>query len=303
MIQPEREFPAHVLMPPETPWMRTPGSLTPNELNTWDQIAHEHGGRDPLSSGAAWQLAFSDACVRGPLLFRQEGGSQLAYTIGRNVEADGAVIFGCIEKNWRFGLCRMGPDSFELLRDTISGIAPGEKVSVSRNDVSWDFRSASLEGGYDGWLSRRSRNFRKALRQSGRKAADAGIVLQKLDEPSHAEYRLMEAVDFHSWKVFLRGGVLSPKNFYRALMLRYARTGANRLILAMRDGEPVGYCWAGMIGDQVRGQQCSYVEALSDLGLGRLMHCELTKWVCEQGAKILHYGPERIWMDAYADPH
>jgi hypothetical protein len=70
----------------------------------------------------------------------------------------------------------------------------------------------------------------------------------------------------------------------------------------MRDGEPLGYCWAGMIGDQVRGQQCSYVEAISDLGLGRLMHCELTQWICEQGATRLHYGPERSWMDAYADP-
>lgn len=301
MIRPEREFPERFRLPKDTAWVREPCSLTPSELSSWDKIALRHGGPDPLSSGSSWNLAYSDACIRGQLLFRQEAGAQLAYTIGRDTGRNNVLVLGTIEKNWRFGVCRQGPHNKELLADTLAEIAPGERVEVSGNDTDWIFRSASLEGGFDGWLSRRSGNFRKALKKSKRKAKASGVVLRRIDEPTSGDFDVMVSVDLNSWKGFQAGGLLSPGEFYWALMLRYARTGANRVVLATIDGLAVGYCWAGMINDQVRGQQCSYVESEAALGLGRVLHCELTQWVCEQSATRLHYGPDRSWMDAFAD--
>ena len=45
-----------------------------------------------------------------------------------------------------------------------------------------------------------------------------------------------------------------------------------------------------------RGQQTSYSETVSGIGIGALMHFETTKWLVDEGASLQHFGPVQRMM-------
>src|SRR5262249_7295179 len=62
---------------------------------------------------------------------------------------------------------------------------------------------ASLEGGLDGFLSRRSRELRKSLRKSQRAARDAGLTFESVRAPEERAallYDRIQVVEARSWK-------------------------------------------------------------------------------------------------------
>lgn len=139
---------------------------------------------------------------------------------------------------------------------------------------------ASLAGGLDGFLARRSRNFRRSLARAERRARELGIEFEWAtagDQPPAALLARLWAVEQRSWKA--RDGVglalEEMRAFYGAMMPRLAATGSLRLLFARRDGRDVGYVLGAVRGRRYRGLQFSFDDAYRDCGLGNV--CQLVQ--------------------------
>jgi hypothetical protein len=135
---------------------------------------------------------------------------------------------------------------------------------------------ASLRGGLDGWLSRRSRAVRKTLRQGARRAADDGIALapERADDDAAADRLFGRAleVERRSWKG--RDGVGldtdEMRRFYRLMIRRLARHGSLRCVVARRGELDVAYVLAASFGSTLRGLQFGFDDRFRRAGLGNL---------------------------------
>lgn len=232
-------------------------------------------------------------------------------------------VLGPIERNWLFGCNVLGPGAVDLLKQTleelsrddpapcpvvIAGLEPEGPLQLAlmnqfmkRYAVS-KFRdevqcAASLKGGLDGFLSRRSANWRRNARRYGKRAADKGIVFERHNPMSEAEadavFARMLAVELTSWKGLGRCGMESPSmaRFYSAMLRRLARVGGARVIFAMLDRRDIGFIFGGFTGGIYRGQQFSFDDRCVAMSVGNLMQFEQIRWLCEEGAQRYDLGP------------
>ncbi|HEU5055227.1 MAG TPA: GNAT family N-acetyltransferase [Kofleriaceae bacterium] len=140
---------------------------------------------------------------------------------------------------------------------------------------------ASLEGGADGFLARRSRGTRKSLRQSQRRAAQAGITFAEASARDAASAdllfeRILE-VERRSWKGRAQIGLDTPgmREFYQLMAQRLAAAGRLRVLFARRgDEEDVGYVLGAVFGDTYRGLQFAFDDRFRAIGLGNLSQVE-----------------------------
>ena len=209
---------------------------------------------DRFCSRTEWILPFLRAFLPERELFAyRNGGSFLAFaarehpTVGRYLEA--------IETMWCFACPLVGEESVPLLEQAISEIganAPlvfagipanrGPETLLARVVVALDDRydlrvvdstlrfEASLEGGLEGWLSRRSRAFRRNLRAAARKAE--GEIEMELHRPGpgaqlEALYERVLDIERRSWKAAEGSGVAEApmRTFYDDMLPRIARRG------------------------------------------------------------------------------
>lgn len=147
-------------------------------------------------------------------------------------------------------------------------------------------RVASLDGGLDGWLSRRTPRFRKNLRREARRAGDRFRFT--VDHPTDgavalALYDAILDVEARSWKGEEGVGITSGpmRVFYAEMVPRLARRGALRITRAWEGGEPVGYVLGGLADGVYRGLQISYDDRHREAGLGNLMQAETIRWLAE----------------------
>ena len=297
--------------------------ISQDEDRRWDEIAAIAQLPDPQSCGSAWQLT-AFACSRrsgAPIVLRQTRDSQIAFAL---TPALRGCHFGPLEAHWNFGSPVLGPDGVALLVDCIQqlrkdlkpeqlqisvpGLEPGGRHARQidkafpnvRTRVQHPQASASLEGGIEGWLSRRSGNFRHNLKRAQRRANDAGIWFERKSPRTETEaaacYDRMLKVEQRSWKGPAREGLLALSKFYRMLLIAYAERDAARVVFARRDEEDVGFCFGGARFGVYRGQQTSYSEQVARLSIGTLMHFETAKWLAEDGASLQHFGPVEHMM-------
>jgi CelD/BcsL family acetyltransferase involved in cellulose biosynthesis len=163
---------------------------------------------------------------------------------------------------------------------------------------------ASLEGGIDGFLARRSAHFRKNLRRAAREAADVTFEVLR---PSEDEVPRLLAdvldVERRSWKGREGHGIDQGPMlaFYRAMAPRLAARGALRVTLATRDGRPVGYVLGGVRGDGYRGLQISFDEDLSDRSLGNLLQLATVEALCREGVASYDLGTDMPYKRHWAE--
>jgi len=247
---------------------------------------------------------------------RQSGNSQVAFAVTQTVRG---YRLGPLEAHWNFGCPLIGPGAVELLADVtrelrdqlqtdaieivVSGLEPrgalSRQVEARFTKVNMDkddpHAAGSLEGGIEGWLSRRSSNFRRNLRRAERRAQAAGIWFERAQPLSRSAadqcYARMLAVEHTSWKGPRRQGLLAVEAFYQTLLRAYARRGAARVVFARQGDEDVGFCFGGASHGVYRGQQTSYSDDLSGFSIGTLMHFETANWLAEDGARLQHFGP------------
>ena len=313
----------------------TPGNSAEQALAPclpfWESLAARTGEADPFCCGPAWQLTFREAFTPENRLFYLATPGGLALFSEFRPDAE-RVFLAPLENGWLFGAPVLGPEAVETLAACVatfaatyadavphillSGIRPrgpfaaqllrrfGGDFDFYRQGVSVQC-AASLAGGLDGYLSRRSANHRAKLRKAARRAAENGVTftreLPATAGEADALFARMLAVEAKSWKGLGHCGMTEPeaRKFYAPLVRRLAATGRLRAIMASQDGEDIGFIFGGLCGGSCggpagatyRGQQFSYAAAAQRLSPGNLLQMETLKWLCEEGVLRYDMGP------------
>lgn len=298
-------------------------NLSDEVLLYWDGLAAREDVPDASSGGAAWQISALEASRRwaNPVIFRQSPQGQIAFSLSRIGKA---VKLQAWEAHWKFASPLLGEAAVDLLVEAVSDLRqrlPNVPISIEVSGLpagkppkaltrrfepfSWrphfSHAAASLDGGMDGWLSRRSAGFRRSLRRLKSNAEAAGLTFERCapttqDGASQA-YARMLSVERLSWKGQCRSGLIAVQGFYGALLLRYALHKQAWIIFARQDERDVGFCFGGLVGQSYRGQQTSYAEDLATLSVGNLMHVETARWLCDERARFQHFGPLQPGLD------
>lgn len=249
------------------------------------------------------------------------GDSVLALA-GRRT-ADGGRWFEPLDSGWRFGCPLLGEDAVDLLclflealaragtphAVLLSGLLPGGRLVRrihKQAGAHWEFvhreptvlQSASLEGGLDGWLSRRSGHFRRRLLHAVRRAQALGVSYERhvphTEQEADAVYERMLAVERTGWKGIGHCGMADGKAlpFYRAMLRRLAAGGNGRVVFARAGDCDIGFIFGGMAGAHYRGQQFSYAEEWSRHSIGNCLQYEQLRWLCDEGVQRYDMGPK-----------
>lgn len=292
-------------------------------LPLWEHLAATTGQADPFCCAPAWQLSFRETVTPGKrLFFHAEPGGLAVFT---EFMAEGQRVFlAPPESGWLFGCPLLGPGAGDALAASLaafdaaypdavphlilSGIQPrgalaamllhrfGEAYAFFRHGSSVQC-AASLAGGLDGYLSRRSANHRAKLKKAARKAQDAGVSFTREHPATPAEasalYARMQAVEARSWKGLSQCGMgeAPAREFYAELIQKLAAAGKLRAIMAQRDGRDIGFIFGGLCGSTYRGQQFSYAAEEQRLSLGNLLQLKTLDWLCEEGIGRYDMGP------------
>ncbi len=276
--------------------------------------AEDHG--DPFCCRTEWQLSFHETFPpRRTLRVATRGESVAAFALRDHGEV---TVLEPIDCNWLFGSTLLGPDAVPLLAELlaehparpaiVSGLLPdGARVRELLRTFGHSHElllvaedtacTASLEGGFDGYLSRRSAKHRRSVRRAARRVAAAGVTFERHAPAAIAQvdpvYERVLAVEARSWKGIGRCGMAEPPSchFYRAMLRRMAASGGGRVIFARHEGEDVGFV-LGCVGSGVyRGQQFSFVEPWRRASLGNVLQLEQLRWLCEEGVARYDMGP------------
>ena len=247
---------AAALMPPSEPFLfRAEAGF----LATCLRVHEEVRVLEPLE--AMWGLA-------SPLV-----GSQPEPLAAAAVE-----VFRSLESTWdALILTGLMADS-ALLQALVVRLGSRYRIMLGPETIR---HVASLAGGADGFLARRTRGTRKSLRQSERRAAGAAITFAEAEARDAAGAdRLFErilAVEQKSWKGRAQIGLDTPgmREFYQLMARRLAVAGRLRVLFARRgDEEDVGYVLGAVFGDTYRGLQFAFDDRFRAVGLGNLSQLE-----------------------------
>jgi len=172
---------------------------------------------------------------------------------------------------------------------------------------------ASLEGGFEGWLGRRSALFRKRIRQTLRGLERAHIELEWVDTRavSHglggadgvALFQRIHAIEQRSWKGmegtgFVQGDMLA---FYARMVPRLAQAGRLRVLFARSGGEDIAFCFGGIFGATFRGLQNSFDDRFRELSLGNAMQAHTIARLADEGVALYDLGSEMEYKARWAE--
>lgn len=285
---------------------------------------------DRFCSTAAWILAASSALMppRVPFTFRGPHGYFAAM---RGVHPAGFPYVEPVELAWGLASPLIGRDPEALAVDVVavlaarrdwqlailSGIAahgPQRRALERTLPQRWERRRgtptirhvASLDGGVDGFLSRRSRDLRKSLRKTTRLAADAGVTFESVRVPpaeASALYDRIQAVERSSWKAREGVGISAGpmRAFYAEMLPRLCATRQQRTIFARRAGEDIGYILGAVFEGEYRGLQFSYADDHAELGLGGLLQYRQIVELCDEGVTRYDLGTEMDYKRRWAE--
>ena len=293
----------------------------------WDAAVEADAQIDSICSRSAWQISYHEAFAPERRLYlsgedgdwvllaeADEPGDEPRLEAIENMWGLGASLVGArAAGNWAERLRRRPVSSLLLglpldarrLAPLLDGV--GGRFSV-RAFSPLERCVASLDGGLEGWLSRRSKSFRRNLRAAERRASAEGISFRWLSHPSEEEwpelYRLILEVESSSWKGRAGQGVdRGPmESFYRRLLPRLLAEGQLRVLLAERDGEAVGYLHGAHWRSSFRGLQFSFDEHWSRLGLGNVLQWQALTRLCEAGVLQYDLGTPHEYKQAWSEP-
>ncbi|MFN3242472.1 MAG: GNAT family N-acetyltransferase [Planctomycetota bacterium] len=284
--------------------------------SVWNRAvrADEHG--DPFCCRTEWQLSFHETFApHRDVHVRASDDSVIAFA---ERDAGEVTALEPIDCNWLFGSPLLGPDAVPLLVELmasmpqspvlVAGLLPdGERLAelirvfAHRCELlrvaTETTCIASLDGGFDGYLSRRSAKLRRGVRSAARRAAAMGVTFERHAPTSieHADavYRRILDVELRSWKGIGRCGMAEPpsSDFYRVMLRRLCPARGGRVMFARHDDEDIGFI-LGCVGSGVyRGQQFSFVDDWRPHSIGNLLQFEQIRWLCEDGVPRYDMGP------------
>lgn len=304
------------------------------EARSFDDAVLATPGIDHFCSSADWILPADSALMpaREPWLFRSDdGGGYLALSRGEHDA--GWSYLQPLEAAWGLACPVVAADSVQLAAELVallsgrqrewdllflSGLPQGTPIfralvgNLSRRYVlrlgaPARRHQASLKGGVDGFLSRRTRNLRRTLRRAARRADRDGITI----EPSHTTeidradpvYTRILDVESRSWKGHEGVGIDrgSMCDFYRLMNRRLVARGAQRLFFARHRGRDIGYILGGVLGDTYRGLQFSFDDDYRAYSLGALMQLRQIEELCAEGYATYDLGTDIAYKERWGD--
>ena len=326
--------PKESLVDPSASNKSTSVFLSPDDQNlhhwdrpdsSWNNAAQSTLQGDPFCCGTQWQLSYHEAFNPDRKLYiRESSGSIIALAQAPSNMRPG--LFTPVEAHWFFGCPLMGADAVELLDEAIedisrhtlytqpkasfviSGIRPRGKLYrqlLKQYGNRFEFRklisdtqcSASLTGGLDGFLSRRSGNHRRNLTKQSHRAQRKGVYFERYQPLNDRDvddiYPRIIAVEEASWKGINQCGMAEQpaKRYYHRMLKRLAVSGHARVIMARQGDRDIGFMFGGIAADIYRGQQFSFAEDWAKLSIGNLLQLEQIDWLCEEGVKRYDMGP------------
>ncbi|MEE2785982.1 MAG: GNAT family N-acetyltransferase [Myxococcota bacterium] len=165
-------------------------------------------------------------------------------------------------------------------------------------------RLASLSGGVDGFLSRRSAKFRRNLKAARRQVHEAGIRFESASTgtPNALFDRILE-IEAHSWKGRLGEGLDQRPScdFYRDMVHRLRTDNACRLLFARQGERDVGFIFGAVVAQRYRGLQMSFDHTLKSLGLGNCLQYEMIELLCAEEVDIYDLGTDMPYKARWAE--
>jgi CelD/BcsL family acetyltransferase involved in cellulose biosynthesis len=301
-------------------------------VDDFDRAVAATPGIDHFCSSSAWALPAAAALMppRRSWIHRGDHG-WLAAMMGHH--ASGLSYVEPLELAWGLAAPLVGPDPQALADEVAAHLATARGWSVllvpgytadgpvlrallAALPPRWERRwgqptirhVASLDGGIDGFLGRRSRNFRKSLRASLRDAEAAGFTFEHAAAATAAEadrlYERVLAIEARSWKAREGVGITASgmRDFYQLMLRRLAPRGWQRTVFARRGDQDHAYVLGAVWGGEYRGLQFSYDDDWSQLSLGSLCQYHQILGLCAEGVERYDLGTDmeykRRWAEA-----
>ena len=194
----------------------------------------------------------------------------------------------------------------EMTSELFAALAAGFSRSVRIGGGEPTIRCvASLDGGFDGYLSRRSRVFRRNLRASERLASKNGITFAVADQVDPAAIiDRLQCVERKSWKGIEGSGITAPDmaRLYSLLVHELHTARGLRVTFAQRGTDDVGFILGGVLGSSYRGLQLSFVEDVRPYGVGNLLQLHEITRLADASVSIYDLGMDmpykRLWSDS-----
>ncbi len=300
------------------------------EADAFDREVFRTPDIDHFCSSSAWVLAADAALMprRTAFSFRSAHGYFAARLATHSA---GFSYVEPIEMSWGLASPLIGIQVEALVDDVISLLAtrrdwrlaivsgvtangPHRRALDAALPRRWERRNAQsavrhiarLDGGIDGFLSRRSHGFRKALRKALRGAASHGLTFERVRaaEVDAAElYERIQRAEATSWKARDGVGIASGpmRAFYAAMLPRLCRLGQQRTLFARYRERDVGYVLGAAAADTYRGLQFSYDDGLAALQIGTLLQYHQILELCEEGINRYDLGTEMDYKRRWAE--
>jgi len=169
------------------------------------------------------------------------------------------------------------------------------------------FQRASLQGGMDGFLSRRTPRFRKNIRRSQEEIHRAGITFTSC-QPHAKEvptiWERIQRVEATSWKWAKNDSVLQNEPyqaFYQTLLRLAASRNALHVGFAQEKGTDVAYVVGGVLGLEYRGFQMSFDDRFRSLGLGNVMQMAMIEQLSKLQVRTYDLGMDMNYKARWSD--
>lgn len=288
-------------------------------------------GIDRFCSSSAWVLPASRALMppRDSWIRRGDAGWMTAM-LGRH--PSGIRYVEPLELAWGMACPLIGRDPDALAAEAaeelatrggwevtlIAGLPPRGRLLAallralpSRIDRRWGQTTirlvASLEGGVDAFLARRTRNFRKALRAAQRDADAAGITFERAHATTRAEadavYARILAIEARSWKgeegVGIDRGPM--RQFYAEMGPRLAERGRHRTLFARQGDRDLAYCLGAVFDGEYRGLQFSFERGAERYSLGSLLQYHQIVELVGEGVRRYDLGQDMEYKRRWAE--
>lgn len=296
-----------------------------------DELAARTPDIDAFCSSSAWVLPAQAAFAPNarPLVL-ESGGGMAAFM---SLTLDGGVVAAVpLEASWGLASGLLGPEPEPVVAAFLAALRaePSEDrprvVAFSGTDpdsraaevldragarpagMATDRIVASLDGGLEGFLGRRSPKFRAEARRARRAAEASGVVYERHVDfadgaVGRAEERIL-AVERQSWKSAEGNGIdAGPmREFYRRMLPRLAKKGSLRLVFVTRGGQDLAFCFGGITGGIYRGLQVSFDHAHAKESPGVLAHLEMIRLLSEEGALGYDLGTDMEYKRRWGEP-
>ena len=165
--------------------------------------------------------------------------------------------------------------------------------------------SASLEGGMDGFLKRRSAKFRATIRRGWKRGVEQGISFERMgpnDNVAKAFERVLQ-LEAESWKGQAGEGMDSqlPASFYRDMTQRLQARDALWLLFARHNNRDIGFIFGGVLAGTYRGLQMSFHRDYARWEVGNLMQIALISQLIDAGVHTYDLGTDIPYKRRWAE--